>query len=254
MLMITHFIINHWYIVALFFIVAVLYASVGFGGGSSYLALLALTGFSLMQIRSTALLCNSIVVLGNVFWYLKYQDIDWKKTLPIILCSVPMAFLGGLIRINESYFYITLSLVLLSAACMMLLTQKKKPTLKKEFNLARNTIYGTVIGFVSGLVGIGGGIFLAPLLHLTHWNTSKKIAATASVFILVNSISGLLGQISNPNFSIDWSIAFILMITVFAGGQIGTRLSHKILSENQLKKYTALLVFFVAIRILIKYF
>ena len=103
------------------------------------------------------------------------------------------------------------------------------------------------------MVGIGGGIFLAPLLHLTNWDTPKKIAATASFFILVNSIAGLVGQYANPNFSIDWNLTGILLITVFIGGQIGSRISNNYFSPIQLKKATAILIAFVSLKILYKY-
>lgn len=113
--------------------------------------------------------------------------------------------------------------------------------------------FGGIIGFISGMVGIGGGIFLAPILHLTNWDAPKKIAATASLFILVNSLSGFLGQYFNPNFDIDWSLTSILLVTVFIGGQIGSRISTNYFSPIQLKKATAILIAFVSIRILWKY-
>jgi uncharacterized membrane protein YfcA len=103
------------------------------------------------------------------------------------------------------------------------------------------------------MVGIGGGIFLAPLLHITLWNVPKKIAATASLFILVNSLSGLAGQYYNPDFYVDWNLTLVLLVTVFIGGQIGSRLSNKFFSPIRLKRATALLIAFVSIRILWKY-
>ena len=109
------------------------------------------------------------------------------------------------------------------------------------------------IGFLSGMVGIGGGIFLAPLLHLTKWDTSKKIAATASFFILVNSISGLLGQITNPEFSLNYELTFVLLATVFIGGQIGSRIGANLVSQIFLKRATAVLITYIAITILNKH-
>ena len=103
------------------------------------------------------------------------------------------------------------------------------------------------------MVGIGGGIFLAPFLHFSNWDTSKKIAATASFFILVNSIAGLTGQYANPEFHIDWELTSILLVTVLIGGQIGSRMSNKLLNAIQLKKVTAILIAFVSLRILFKY-
>jgi uncharacterized membrane protein YfcA len=123
----------------------------------------------------------------------------------------------------------------------------------KKQNFTKNAGFGGFIGFSSGMVGIGGGFFLAPLLHLTNWDTPKKIAATASFFILVNSIAGLVGQYSNPDFYIDWNLTSILLITVFIGGQIGRRVSNNYFTPIQLKKTTAILIAVVGFRILWKY-
>ena len=245
----------NWHIISLFFLVAILYSSVGFGGGSSYLAVLALTGIAYTQIRSTALLCNIIVVSGNVLLYIKRKEYNWKKVLPLVTFSVPFAYVGGFLKINQAFFFILLGSTLLFAAITMWVS-KSIATSKEntsEMSLIKNASYGGIIGFISGMVGIGGGIFLAPLLHLSKWDAPKKIAATASFFILVNSIAGLAGQYTNPEFTLDWNLTLVLLITVFIGGQIGSRMSNKILSAVQLTKATAILIAFVSIRILIKY-
>ena len=246
---------TNWHIILLFFTIAVLYSSVGFGGGSSYLAVLALTGLAFTQIRATALLCNTVVVIGNVFYFHQQKTYNFKKVIPLVLFSIPFAFIGGYLKISQTFFFILLGFTLLFAAITMWVSKKIIASEEKttQLKMSKNAGYGGFIGFISGMVGIGGGIFLAPLLHLTNWDTSKKIAATASLFILVNSIAGLLGQYSNPNFEIDWSLTSILLITVFIGGQIGRRLSNKLLNQIQLKKATAILIAFVSIRILIKY-
>ncbi|MDC1162147.1 sulfite exporter TauE/SafE family protein [Tenacibaculum sp.] len=247
---------NHLVTILLFLIIAILYSSVGFGGGSSYLAVLALTGIAYTQIRSTALLCNIMVVTSNVILFQKEHIYNWKKILPLIFLSVPMAFIGGYLKINQTFFFLLLGVTLLFAAITMWIL-KKQPTEKTtltKLNQYKNASYGGIIGLISGMVGIGGGIFLAPLLHLTNWDTSKKIAATSSLFILVNSISGLIGQAINPNFFIDWKLTSILLIVVFIGGQIGYKLRDKLLNPILLKKATAILIAFVSIRILLKYF
>lgn len=245
----------HWYVVLLFFVIAILYSSVGFGGGSSYLAILALTGIAFAQIRSTALLCNIAVVTGNILLYYKKGLYDWKKVIPLALISIPLAFLGGYLKISQTFFFILLGFTLLFASITMWMSKR---FVSRESSFQRNKplenmSYGGIIGFISGMVGIGGDIFLAPLLHLRQWDTPKKIAATASFFILVNSISGLTGQILNPDFTIDWSLTGMLLITVFIGGQIGSRLSHKFFSPIQLKRATAILIAFVSLRILWRY-
>jgi uncharacterized membrane protein YfcA len=246
---------NQWLIVSLFFLVAILYSSVGFGGGSSYLAVLALTGIAYTQIRSTALLCNIIVVSGNVYLYLKRKEFNWKKIIPLTLFSVPLAFIGGFLKINQTFFFVLLGITLLFAAITMWLSKSIAASKENSNHLSvvKNASYGGIIGFVSGMVGIGGGIFLAPILHLSKWDSPKKIAATASFFILVNSIAGLIGQYTNPDFNIDWNLTTVLLITVFIGGQIGSRMSNKLLNAIQLKKATAILIAFVSIRILLKY-
>lgn len=247
---------TNWEIIILFFLIAILYASVGFGGGSSYLAVLALTSLAFTQIRVIALLCNVVVVSGGTYIYIKNKLFNWKKIFPLAAASIPMAFIGGYLKISQTFFFILLGITLFIAAILM--WSSKYITEKSEHLNLHNTItkdatYGGFIGFISGMVGIGGGIFLAPLLHLTKWDTPKKIAATSSFFILVNSIAGLAGQFLNPTFSIEPNITFILMFTVFLGGQIGSRISVKIITPVKLKKATAILIAFVAVRILWKY-
>jgi len=252
----TDSLISNWEIVLLFFIIAILYSSVGFGGGSSYLAILALTSLAFIHIRAIALLCNIVVVSGGTFIYIKNKLFNWKKIIPLVFMSVPLAFLGGYLEISQTFFFILLGLTLLIAAILMW-TSKYISKKSKESNfknsVTKDISYGGSIGFISGMVGIGGGIFLAPLLHLTKWDSPKRIAATSSFFILVNSIAGLTGQYLNPEFSIEPTITLILMVTVLIGGQIGSRLSVGFISPIKLKKATALLIAFVSLRILWKY-
>ncbi|WP_231494740.1 sulfite exporter TauE/SafE family protein [Polaribacter sp. Hel_I_88] len=252
--MILDILLQNWHIIILFFTVAILYSSVGFGGGSSYLAILALTGIAFTQIRATSLLCNIVVVTGNVLLFYQQKEIDFKKIIPLVFLSIPLAFLGGYLKISQQFFFILLGFTLLFAAITMWLSKRIISSDEKNINInpIKNASYGGIIGFISGMVGIGGGIFLAPLLHLANWDTPKKIAATASFFILVNSIAGLIGQYSNPDFIIDWSLTSTLLISVLIGGQIGSRISHKFLTPIQLKKATAILIAFVSIRILWK--
>lgn len=248
--------IQNWEIILLFFFIAILYSSVGFGGGSSYLAILALTSMAFIHIRATALLCNIVVVASGTIIYAKNGNYNWKKVLPLILLSIPMAFFGGYLKISQTFFFILLGLTLIIASIFMWVSKYISDipkNRKTENNFIKNASLGGFIGFISGMVGIGGGIFLAPLLHLINWDTPKKIAATASFFILVNSIAGLIGQFQNPEFSIEPVITVLLLITVFIGGQIGSRLSVYKISPFVLKKTTALLIAFVGIRILWKY-
>jgi len=249
--------LSNWEIIVLFFLIAMLYASIGFGGGSSYLAVLALTSLAFTQIRAIALLCNIVVVSGGSYLYIKNKLFNWKKIIPLVFVSIPFAFMGGFLRISQTFFFVLLGVTLLVASILMWTSKyinKKGTDFNSQNSITKDISYGGSIGFVSGMVGIGGGVFLAPLLHLTKWDSPKRIAATSSFFILVNSIAGLIGQSLNPSFTINPAITFTLMFTVFFGGQIGSRIGVKLISPIKLKKATALLIAVVSIRILWKYF
>lgn len=250
---------EHWELLIFFFGIAVLYSSVGFGGGSSYLAILALYGIEYRLLRATALLCNITVVSGGTYIFYKKGYLKWRKMLPLVLVSVPMAYIGGSLRITQTTFFILLSFALIFAAFLMLIQSfktnevEKKSTNNSSSNMLFNAGIGGSIGFLSGMVGIGGGIFLAPVLHLLKWDGAKTIAATASFFILVNSISGLLGQMTHPDFHLNWQFAGMLMVAVFVGGQVGSRLGAVWFSPNWVRRMTAVLILFVGLRILFKY-
>jgi len=166
-----------------------------------------------------------------------------------------MAYLGGSISIIENVFFVTLGLALILAAMLMLwqIFSQNKPITKPYSNKIVNGIIGCSIGFFSGMIGIGGGIFLAPVLHFMQWDEPKMIAATASIFILLNAIAGLAGQFTNPNFTFNFQFVLPLIVAVFAGGQIGTRLNIIHFKPNTVKILTAVLIAFVGARILLKY-
>jgi uncharacterized membrane protein YfcA len=195
------------------------------------------------------------VVSLNVFHFQKQRLYDWKKVIPIISFSIPLAFIGGFIEVNKNIFFISLGFTLLLASLVMWFNKKivSKRVNASHINLTKSSSYAGIIGFISGMVGIGGGIFLAPLLHLRQWDTPKRIAATASLFILLNSISGILGYSLNSGVSVDWNLTIMLIIVVLVGSFLGNKISKQFLTPIQIKKGTALLIAFVSIRILIKY-
>ncbi len=243
---------QHYLLIIAFFFIAIIYSSVGFGGGTSYSALLSLTGIPFIQFRAISLLCNIAVVSNGTLLYHKNKLYNWKKVLPIVLFSVPFAFIGGLLRIEKRYFYIILGVSLLVAAIMTITSKyikKNEEAIETNFSFLKNALFGSSIGFLSGMVGVGGGVFLAPLLHLTKWDSPKKIAATSSFFILVNSIAGLVGQFQNEDFQINFSLVVVLIFSVFFGGQIGSRMSLKV-NQKIIKTITAFLIGFVGLRIL----
>jgi len=235
-----------------FFLLALMYSMAGFGGGSSYLAVLALFSFEYSLIKTTALLCNITVVSGGAYRFYRKGFVRFNKIFPLILFSIPFAYLGGMMQLEEKTFFILLGISLLLASFLMLTQDKMTQNIKPTSN-SYNSILGGSIGFLSGMVGIGGGIFLAPVLYLSNWAEAKAIAATASCFILVNSIAGILGQASAGNFNFSGGEVLLLLLAVGMGGFFGSRLSIHQLQSQQIKMLTAILIAVVAIRILIKY-
>ncbi|MCM4156208.1 sulfite exporter TauE/SafE family protein [Gramella sp. AN32] len=237
-----------------FFVIATLYSSIGFGGGSSYLALLTLFFVSFFTIRSSGLICNLIVVSGSTFLYYKNGYFNLKKFLPFIITSIPLAFLGATFRLKEEVFFSILGVALVFSAIFLTwqtLNDKNTDEKIKKYPAFFPYLIGGAIGLLSGLVGIGGGIFLAPVLNHLKWDKSITIAALASFFILVNSVSGLGGLISNNTLEIPLPEILFLAVAVFLGGQLGIRLSLKKLTGKSIKLFTAMLVFIVGMRVLI---
>jgi len=242
--------------VLIFFLIALLYSSAGFGGGSSYLAILALYSFDYDFIRLAALACNCMVVIGSVWLFHRAELINWKKILPLVILSVPMAFLGARIRVAEETFFVVLGFSLFVAAIFLWMKKSEMETSvqRKIAPPMTNGLLGGGIGLLSGFVGIGGGIFLSPILHFMQWDTAKRIAACASAFILLNSLAGLLGLWSK-GFHLGNNLPFLLglLVAVLLGGQLGARTSIGRLKQLQVRKITAVLIFAVSVRILYKY-
>ncbi len=247
---------QHWEVIILFFIIAMVYASVGFGGGSSYLAILTFYSFPFQEMKLTALICNIIVVTGGTIIFIRHKQVDWKKVIPVVLVSVPMAFIGARLKLSEDTFFIILGISLIVAAILLWiktrLVQESDLGLIKSHYLKDASI-GGAIGFLSGMVGIGGGIFLSPILNLMKWDTPKKIAATASFFILVNSISGIAGQLSVLPKNIDFTHIGLLAAAVLIGGQLGSRIGIKKFKPLAIRRVTALVVFIAGIEVLHKH-
>jgi uncharacterized membrane protein YfcA len=247
----------HWELLLFFFVIAFVYASVGFGGGSSYLAVLALYALPFQEIRLTALVCNIVVVTGGTMLFVRHQQVNWKKIVPLILVSVPMAFLGASLRLEQDTFFVLLGCSLLAAA-LLLWVQKRvqgidKDTVTDKNNFSRDGLLGGSLGLLSGMVGIGGGIFLSPLLNLIRWDTTKRIAATASFFILVNSVAGIAGQLTQLPASVDYTRILLLGMTVLAGGQLGSRIAIARFNPLLIRRMTAVLIFVAGLEVLYKH-
>ena len=241
----------------LFFLTATLYSSVGFGGGSTYLALLLIWDVPYLIFPVIALFCNIIVVSGNCFNYIKAGNVNFKILTPYLVSSVPLAFIGGSLSINKSFFEILLFLVLTLAGSLLLLKFKsfdEKIEVYKKIPKIMSILIGGSIGFISGIVGIGGGIFLSPILLLFRVDRAKNITTAASLFILINSISGLAGQFTKPSVINEVYSYWPLFLLVLLGGQLGNFLNLKIFPARLLALVTAGLVIFVAIRMGLKLF
>ena len=234
-----------------FFITAILYSSVGFGGGSTYLALMLIWDLPYYIFPIIALFCNIIVVSGNSINYLRSGNINLKLLSPYLIGSIPFAFFGASISIDKNLFEILLFFILAIAGIFLFIESKtfKKEQLKiKKISNILSVSIGSIIGFISGIVGIGGGIFLSPILFLMKAGYPKHIAATASLFILINSIFGVAGQLTKDIVFDKFLNFWPLFLCVFLGGQIGNFLNIKFLSNKTLALITSFLVIFVAIR------
>ena len=241
----------------LFLITATLYSSVGFGGGSTYLALLLIWGVPYNIFPIIALSCNIIVVSGNCFNYIRAGNLNFKLLIPYLIGSIPMAFIGGSLPVEKKFFEILLFTVLLIAGCLLLFNIKSYDDKKRSYKnipYFMSVVIGGILGFISGVVGIGGGIFLSPILFLLRVAKPKHIVVAASLFILINSIFGIIGQLTKNLILTEVLDYFYLLLAVLIGGQIGNYLNLKIFTNRLLALLTAVLVLFVAIRLCLKLF
>ena len=233
--------------------IAFLYSSVGFGGGSSYTALLALAGFSAATIPVVALCCNLVVATGGAIRFARAGHFPWSRMAPLFILSIPMAYLAGRYRINASAYFIVLGTALAVAA--ILLWRHRTISRANQLHpmpVASGLGIGAGLGALSGLTGIGGGIYLSPVLMLRRWATPKEAAATAAVYIVLNSLAGLAGQLSKPGSAEHVRLILPLGIAVLIGGTFGSRLGAKTLSPVVMQRGTAILVAIVSLRLIVK--
>ena len=240
----------------LFLVTAVLYSSVGFGGGSTYLALLLIWQIPYFVFPVLALFCNIIVVLGNCLNYIRAGNLNIKFLTPYLFGSIPLAFIGGSLSIEKKIFEILLFIVLLVAGTLLLFkfqSYEDKEEDYRKVSVVNSVLIGSILGFISGVVGIGGGIFLSPILFLLRAGKPKHIVTAASLFILINSIFGIIGQLTKNAVLLEIQNYWFLLLAVLAGGQIGNFLNLKIFSTRILALITAFLVLFVAVRMGIRF-
>ena len=234
-----------------FFITAILYPSVGFGGGSTYLALMLIWNIPYYIFPILALICNIIVVSGNSINYVRSGNLNFKLLAPYLIGSIPFSFFGASMSLTKELFEILLFVILIIAGIFLLIQSKSFNNDQIKINSIPKILsvsIGSIIGFTSGIIGIGGGIFLSPILFLMKAGYPKQIATTASLFILINSIFGVAGQLTKDIVFDEFLNYWPLFIVVLIGGQIGNFLNIKFLSGKTLAIITSLLVIFVAIR------
>ncbi len=239
------------YLPFIFFFIALFYSSVGFGGGSSYLAILSLFFTDFFEIRSTALVLNICVVSIGTFMFIRNRVFNFKMFWPFLITSIPLAFLGAQLQLSQKVFFLILGAALILSGLFLILKFLHKKLESKDFSNPGKFLLGGLVGLLSGISGIGGGIFLSPILNIVNWANPRVIASLASVFILVNSLAGLVGLNVAGTFNINYDLIFKLIVAVVAGGIIGSYLSSKRFNLKFLGILTAILVFYVGLRLIL---
>ena len=221
----------------LLFVVAFLYASVGHGGASGYLALMAIYSVTPAVMRPTALLLNLFVSLTSFIQFYRGGHFKWKTFLPFALASIPLSFVGGMISVDSSIYKKLLGILLLFPIARFLFLPNADPSEMKESKLVPSLIIGGIIGLLSGMIGIGGGIILSPVLLILKWTNQKQTAAISALFIFVNSLAGLAGQLTKGiSFSADM---YVYVAVAFVGGICGAYFGSLKFNQNILKNVLA---------------
>jgi len=237
-----------WVFLLVLPIVSFLYASVGHGGASGYLALMALFSFAPEVMKPTALLLNLFVAAIAFYHYYKEGFFDKKLFISFAIASIPMAFTGGMIEVDASLYKKILGVLLIFAILKMLNVFGKESTKIKDVKLWQGLIVGGAIGFFSGLIGIGGGIILTPIILLFHWGKMKEAAAVSALFIWVNSASGLIGQLSS-GVTIQLE-SFGLVAIALIGGFFGGYLGSKKINNQNLRYILAVVLIIASVKLL----
>jgi uncharacterized membrane protein YfcA len=236
--------------VIIFFVIAVVYSSAGFGGGSLYLAVLSGYDFPVLTTITLGLSCNALVTLTSSVNYIRSGDLLWKKAWPLLAGGLPFAILSSTIKLEGLGYARVLSICLLLAAFAMVFRKEAKTTALMNINWL--FMLTPLIGFVSGLSGIGGGIYLAPFLYLTNYAKPKEIAAICAMFILVNSTAGLLIRQADVLEVFSQERMWLLPFAVVLGGLLGSRLTVSLFSQNWVRWITVIIIIFAGIRLGVK--
>lgn len=245
---------SSFFIYGAIFLVALIYSSVGHGGASGYLALLALLGYPKETAVPSALVLN-VLVAGAAFWAFKKEGyFKWSLAWPFLVGSIPFAFLGGHLRVSSSTYSLLLAAALCLAAWRLWGGTLTPLPLPKGEGLGEGKIglalsIGAAVGLVSGIIGIGGGVFLSPLLLLMGWATPKETAATSSLFIVLNSLAALNGHLGSFDRLNMNPLAFFVL-SAFLGGLIGSRLGASLLSRLALCRTLSLVLVLASVKLI----
>jgi len=233
----------------LLFVLAFLYSSVGHGGASGYLAVLVLFNAAPETMKTSALMLNVFVSLISFTMYARSGYFNWKLFLPFALASIPAAYFGAGIQLDESLYKKILGVCLLFPILRLFGLIGTEPEDLKPFNWVYGLILGAVIGLLSGMIGIGGGILLSPIILLLHWAKMKETAAVSALFIFVNSIAGLVGHLSKG--ILFESYIFILLAIAIAGGLLGSYLGARMFQNKLLSYILAFVLLIASIKLII---
>jgi uncharacterized membrane protein YfcA len=237
-------------------VISLIYSSAGFGGGSMYLAILSGAVFTLAlpqgEIKTLALLCNASVTTYSCLQFIRHKFIDWKENITLLLFSIPFVLLATQIQLEEKVFLLFLAIGLLLSALFMLLPLVVKLNQPISFNKKLLWPFSAVIGFISGLTGIGGGVYLSPFLYFSKWGEEKKIAATTSLFIAVNSWVALIPMLGQSQKLLIEDSTYYLILAVVAGAVLGNFTALKFLPKNGIRLITVAILIYAGIRLLIR--
>lgn len=248
-------------LILFFFLIALLYSSVGFGGGSSYTAVLALAGEGSESIRATSLACNVLVVFIGALASARAQNVPWRWVGLLLLSSIPCVWLGASWKISEVLFLRILAGALFVAGLCLVVPFGKKTSEESRFDLQNHEnkkwraalvllVLGAGLGFLAGVTGIGGGIYLVPVLHLIRFGREREVAAMGTWFILVNSLVGLGAIAMTRDVSVFSGRIPFLLVSVAVGGLIGSSLLQKVFNPTLIRRWTGVLILVVVVRIL----
>ncbi len=241
----------HLVLALLILIVAALYSTVGHGGGSGYLGAMALLGYSPAVMRPAALLLNLLVAgIGSWKWY-RAGHFRWSLFWPFALASIPAAFVGGMIALPSRAYKVAVGIVLVYSAIMLFFTARAiAETALRRPTLAASLVIGALLGLLSGMVGVGGGIFLSPILLFFGWANARETAATSVVFILVNSASGLLGGIRGVA-NVPMGAFVIWALAAGIGGYIGSSYGSRVFPTTTLRRFLAAVLVIAGVKLIV---